>query len=240
MAQYIARRLLQTIPLLLGVTIVVFLGMHVIPGDAASAMAGQGVTAAEIQHARHELHLDQPLPVQYWYFLTGAVHFDFGSSLRTHDSVMTDIGQALPTTIQLTIAALILAIIIGMGVGVLAATQRGKITDTLAMSIVLVGVSMPVFWTGVLLLIYFGATLGWFPIGGSLDNSINLHTITGMTVVDSILTGNLPALKSALSHLVLPAFTLSLFPAAGIARMTRTTMVEALRQDYIRTARAKG
>src|SRR5579884_2212390 len=140
MAQYIARRLLQTIPLLLGVSIIVFLGMHVIPGDAASAMAGQGVTVAEIQHARHALHLDQPLPVQYWYFLTGAVHLDFGSSLRTHDSAISDIGQALPTTIQLTFAALLLSIIIGMSIGILAATHRGKILDTLAMSVVLVGV----------------------------------------------------------------------------------------------------
>ncbi len=240
MTQYIARRVLQVIPLLLGVSVVVFLGMHVIPGDAASAMAGQGVTAAEIQHARHSLHLDQPLPLQYWYFLSGALHLDFGSSLRTHDSVLTDIRQALPTTIQLTLAALILAIMIGMSVGVLAATHRGKLIDTLSMSIVLIGVSMPVFWTGVLLLIYFGATLGWFPIGGGLDNSISLHTITGMTVADSLLTWNMAALKSSLLHLVLPAFTLSLFPAASIARMTRTTMVETLRQDYIRTARAKG
>jgi peptide/nickel transport system permease protein len=240
MTQYIARRILQIIPLLLGVSVVVFLGMQVIPGDAASAMAGQGVTAAEIQHARHALHLDQPLPVQYWYFLSGAVHLDFGSSLRTHDSVFADIRQALPTTIQLTIAALLLAIMIGMSLGILAATQRGKIVDTLAMSVVLVGVSMPVFWSGVLLLIYFGATLGWFPIGGSLDNSISLRTMTGMTVVDSLLTWNMAALASSLSHLVLPAFTLSLFPAASIARMTRTTMVESLRQDYVRTARAKG
>src|SRR5579884_3434244 len=130
MTQYIGRRILQTIPLLLGVSIVVFLGMHVIPGDAASAMAGQGVTAAEIAHARHTLHLDQPLPVQYWYFLSGVLHLDFGASLRTHDAVLNDIGQALPTTIQLTFAALFLAIIIGMSIGVVAATQRGKIVDT--------------------------------------------------------------------------------------------------------------
>lgn len=240
MTLYIARRLLQIIPLLFGISLVVFFGMHVIPGDAASAIQGQGVTAADIARIRHQLHLDQPVVVQYWYFLSGLLHGDLGTSLRTHDSVLFDIGQALPTTIQLTLAALLIAVVIGVAIGILAATHRNSLLDTISMSIVLVGVSMPVFWTGVLLLIYLGGVLQWFPIGGTLDNSITLHRITGMTVLDSILTGNWPALKSSVQHLVLPAVTLALFPAAGIARMTRTTMLEELGTDYVRTARAKG
>jgi len=239
-AQYIARRLVQLIPLLLGMSVIVFVSMHVVPGDAASAMNGQTVTAADIARVRHQLHLDQPLVVQYWYFLSGMLRGDFGTSIRTHDSVLFDIGQALPTTIQLTLAALTLSTVLGVLVGIVAATHRNSLIDTLSMSVVLVGVSMPVFWTGVLLLIYFGGILQWLPIGGTLDTSIELHRITGLTVVDSLLTGNMPALKSSLQHLILPAVTLGLFPAASIARMTRTTMVEELSKDYVRTARAKG
>lgn len=240
MGLYIARRLVQLIPLLLGISIIVFLAMHVIPGDAASAMNGQTVTATDIARVRHQLHLDQPLIVQYWYFLTGLLHLDLGTSIRTHDAVLFDIGQALPTTVQLTLAALLISTIIGIGIGMLAATHRNSLLDTFSMTVVLVGVSMPVFWTGILLLVFFGGMLGWLPIAGSLDTSIELHRITGMTVIDSILTGNGPALKSSIQHLILPAVTLGLFPAASIARMTRTTMVEELSKDYVRTAKAKG
>ena len=240
MGPYIARRLVLLIPVLFGISIIVFFSMHVVPGDAASAMSGQTLTATDIVRIRHQLHLDQPVIVQYWYFLTGLLHGDLGTSIRTHDSVLSDIGQALPTTIQLTIAALTLSVLLGVTIGIIAATHRNSLLDTISMSTVLVGVSMPVFWTGILLLIYFGGTLQWLPIGGSLDTNIDLHRITGMTVIDSLLTGNMPALKSSVQHLILPAITLALFPAASIARLTRATMVEEMSKDYIRTARAKG
>jgi peptide/nickel transport system permease protein len=240
MTTYIARRVLLLIPLLFGISLVTFIGMHVIPGDASSALTGQGVTAADIARVRRQLHLDQPIVVQYGYFLGGIVHGDFGISLRTHDPVMQDVAQALPTTIQLTLAALVIAVVVGVSVGIVAATHRGSFLDTLSMSTVLVGVSMPVFWTGILLLILFGATLQWLPIGGTLDNSVTLHRITGMTVLDSVLTGNVDALRSSVQHLILPAVTLALFPMASISRMTRATMVEELGADHVRTARAKG
>ena len=240
MTTYIARRVLLLIPLLFGISLVTFIGMHVIPGDASSALTGQGVTAADIARVRRQLHLDQPIVVQYGYFLAGIVHGDFGMSLRTHDPVLQDVAQALPTTIQLTLAALVIAVMVGVSVGIFAATHRGSFLDTISMSTVLVGVSMPVFWTGVLLLILFGATLQWLPIGGTLDNSVTLHRITGMTVLDSLLTGNVDALRSSVQHLILPAVTLALFPMASISRMTRTTMVEELGADHVRTARAKG
>jgi peptide/nickel transport system permease protein len=230
----------QLIPLLLGISIIVFLAMHVIPGDAASAMNGQTLTAGDIARIRQQLHLDQPLLVQYWYFLTGLLHGDLGMSIRTRDPVMYDIGQALPTTIQLTLSALAISTVLGIVIGMVAATHRNSLLDTLSMSAVLVGVSMPVFWTGILLLVYFGGILQWLPIAGSLDTSIQLHRITGMTVVDSLLTWNMAALKSSVQHLILPAVTLGLYPAASIARMTRTTMVEELSKDYVRTAKAKG
>ena len=240
MTTYIARRVLLLIPLLFGISLVTFIGMHVIPGDASSALTGQGVTAADIARVRRQLHLDQPIVVQYGYFLAGIVHGDFGISLRTHDPVLQDVAQALPTTIQLTLAALVIAVVVGVSVGIVAATRRGSLLDTISMSTVLVGVSMPVFWTGILLLILFGATLQWLPIGGTLDNSVTLHRITGMTVLDSVLTGNVDALRSSVQHLILPAVTLALFPMASISRMTRTTMVEELGADHVRTARAKG
>lgn len=240
MTPYIARRVLLLIPLLFGISLVTFIGMHVIPGDASSALTGQGVTAADIARVRRQLHLDQPIVVQYGYFLAGIVHGDFGISLRTHDPVMQDVAQALPTTVQLTLAALVIAVVVGVSVGIFAATHRGSFLDTISMSTVLVGVSMPVFWTGILLLILFGATLQWLPIGGTLDNSVTLHRITGMTVLDSLLTGNVDALRSSVQHLILPAVTLALFPMASISRMTRTTMVEELGADHVRTARAKG
>ena len=240
MTPYIARRVLLLIPLLFGISLVTFIGMHVIPGDASSALTGQGVTAADIARVRRQLHLDQPIVVQYGYFLAGIVHGDFGISLRTHDPVMQDVAQALPTTIQLTLAALVIAVVVGVSVGIFAATHRGSFLDTISMSTVLVGVSMPVFWTGILLLILFGATLQWLPIGGTLANSVTLHRFTGMTVLDSLLTGNVDALRSSVQHLILPAVTLALFPMASISRMTRTTMVEELGADHVRTARAKG
>jgi peptide/nickel transport system permease protein len=240
MTTYIARRVLLLIPLLFGISLVTFIGMHVIPGDASSALTGQGITAADIARVRRQLHLDQPIVVQYGYFLAGIVHGDFGISLRTHDPVMQDVAQALPTTIQLTLAALVIAVVVGVSVGIFAATHRGSFLDTISMSTVLVGVSMPVFWTGILLLILFGATLQWLPIGGTLANSVTLHRITGMTVLDSLLTGNVDALRSSVQHLILPAVTLALFPMASISRMTRTTMVEELGADHVRTARAKG
>ena len=240
MTTYIARRVLLLFPLLFGISLVTFIGMHVIPGDASSALTGQGVTAADIARVRRQLHLDQPIVVQYGYFLAGIVHGDFGMSLRTHDPVLQDVAQALPTTIQLTLAALVIAVVVGVSAGIVAATHRGSFLDTISMSTVLVGVSMPVFWTGILLLILFGATLQWLPIGGTLDNSVTLHRITGMTVLDSLLTGNVDALRSSVQHLILPAVTLALFPMASISRMTRTTMVEELGADHVRTARAKG
>ena len=240
MTPYIARRVLLLIPLLFGISLVTFIGMHVIPGDASSALTGQGVTAADIARVRRQLHLDQPIVVQYGYFLAGIVHGDFGMSLRTHDPVLQDVAQALPTTIQLTLAALVIAVVVGVSVGIFAATHRGSFLDTISMSTVLVGVSMPVFWTGILLLILFGATLQWLPIGGTLANSVTLHRLTGMSVLDSLLTGNVDALRSSVQHLILPAVTLALFPMASISRMTRTTMVEELGADHVRTARAKG
>ncbi len=240
MLRYIAGRIVQLVPVLLGVSLLVFLGLHLVPGDVAALMLGERATDAEIAQLRHELDLDRPLYVQYIRFLLEAVRGNFGASLRTRQPVLWEIRQALPITIQLSLAALTLAVALGLFVGVLAARSHHSIVDTASMVVVLVGVSMPVFWMGILLLLVFGGILGWLPLGGLVDGGIFPHRITGMPVVDGVLTGDRALLWSGMRHLLLPAVTLSAASLATIARMTRSGMLEVLGLDYIRTARAKG
>lgn len=240
MLKYIARRLGQLIPVLLGVSVLVFFGMHLVPGDVAQLLLGDKGTAADLQRLRHQLGLDQPVYVQYVRFLFGAVRGDFGVSLRTRQSAIWEIGQALPVTIELSLAALLFAVAFGLAIGVAAARRPHSLIDTGSMIGVLIGVSMPVFWTGILLLLVFGGILGWLPLGGILDEGLTLRRITGMTVVDGLLAGNGSAAASALRHLVLPAVALGVTSMATIARMARSTMLDVLTLDYVRTARAKG
>src|SRR6516164_1590957 len=240
MLKYIARRLGQLIPVLLGVSVLVFFGMHLVPGDVAQLLLGDKGTAADLQRLRHQLGLDQPVYVQYVRFLFGAVRGDFGVSLRTRQSAIWEIGQALPVTIELSLAALLFAVVFGLAIGVAAARRPHSLIDTGSMIGVLIGVSMPVFWTGILLLLVFGGILGWLPLGGILDEGLALRRITGMAVVDGLLSGNGPATSSAVRHLILPAVALGATSMATIARMARSTMLDVLGLDYVRTARAKG
>ena len=240
MLKYIAHRLGQLIPVLLGVSVLVFFGMHLIPGDVAQLLLGDKGTAADLQRLRHQLGLDQPVYVQYVRFLFGAVRGDFGVSLRTRQSAIWEIGQALPVTIELSSAALLFAVVFGLAIGVVAARRPHSLIDTGSMIGVLIGVSMPVFWTGILLLLVFGGILGWLPLGGILDEGLALRRITGMAVVDGVLAGNGSAAASALRHLILPAVALGVTSMATIARMARSTMLDVLTLDYVRTARAKG
>jgi len=240
MLKYIAHRLGQLIPVLLGVSVLVFFGMHLIPGDVAQLLLGDKGTAADLQRLRHQLGLDQPVYVQYVRFLFGAVRGDFGVSLRTRQSAIWEIGQALPVTIELSLAALLFAVAFGLAIGVAAARRPHSLIDTGSMIGVLIGVSMPVFWTGILLLLVFGGMLGWLPLGGILDEGLALRRITGMAVVDGVLAVNGSATASALRHLILPAVALGVTSMATIARMARSTMLDVLTLDYVRTARAKG
>lgn len=240
MLRYIARRLAQLIPVLLGVSVLVFLGMHLVPGDVAQLLVGEKGTAADLARIRHQLGLDRPLYVQYGRFLAGAVRGDFGASIRTRQSVIWEIGQALPLTLELSLAALLFAVVVGLGVGVVAARRPHGPVDTAAMVGVLVGVSMPVFWTGILLLLVFGGVLGWLPLGGMVDEGMTFRRITGLPLLDGLLTSNLALVQSNLRHLILPAVALGATSMATIARMSRSTMLEVLGLDYVRTARAKG
>jgi peptide/nickel transport system permease protein len=240
MLRYIGRRLLQLVPVLLGVSVLVFIGMHLVPGDVAQLLLGEKGTEADLARIRHQLGLDQPLYIQYGRFLASAVRGDFGTSIRTRQPVTWEIGQALPLTLELSFAALLFAVAVGLGVGVLAARRAHSPVDTAAMVGVLVGVSMPVFWTGILLLLVFGGMLGWLPLGGMVDEGMSFRHITGVPLIDGLLTGNLALVESNLRHLVLPAVALGATSMATIARMSRSTMLEVLGLDYVRTARAKG
>jgi peptide/nickel transport system permease protein len=240
MWKYIARRLVQMLPVLLGVSLLVFVGMHLIPGDVAQLLLGEKGTPAELQRLRHQLGLDQPIYVQYFRFLVGSVHGDFGDSIRTRQPVIWEIGQALPVTIELSLAALTFAVVVGLLIGVVAARRPHSTVDTGAMVFVLIGISMPVFWTGILLLMVFGGMLGWLPLSGVLDPGMSVRHITGMPVMDALLSGNWAAVQSGAAHLILPAITLGAAFMATIARMARSSMLDVLNLDYIRTARAKG
>ncbi|MBA3416607.1 MAG: ABC transporter permease [Chloroflexia bacterium] len=240
MLRYALNRLILVVPVLFGIMTVVFILLQLIPGDPAIALAGEKASAAQVAETRAAFGLDRPLPVQYAYFLKAAFTFDFGSSLRTHQPVAGELKQFFGATIELALAALLIALLVGIPVGVLAATHRGRFLDYGAMMVALVGISTPVFWAGIVAIYLFSFRLGLFPIGGILGTGIDLQHITYGYVLDSVLTGNWTALRSSLHHLALPALVLSTIPMAIVARLTRSSMLEVLGQDYLRTARAKG
>ena len=240
MKWYIIKRLIQLIPVIIGVTIIAFSLIHLAPGDPARTMLGQHATQQELNEIREKYGLDEPIYVQYAIWLNGVLHGDLGRSILTKELVVIEITERFPNTIELAIAAMIFAIIIGGLAGIISATKQYSITDYTVMGIALFGISMPVFWLGIMLMLIFGVILGWLPIGGRIDLIIPFQRVTGFMVLDSIITGNFKALISILKHLILPAIALGTIPMAIIARVTRSSMLEVLRQDFIRTERAKG
>ena len=240
MLRYTLRRLVLVVPVLVGIMTVVFVLLQLIPGDPAVALAGEKASAAQVEAARRTFGLDQPLPVRYAAFMKSAATLDFGISLRTRQPVAGELRQFFGATMELSIAALAIALLVGIPVGVLAATHRGQPLDYGSMMLALVGISTPVFWAGIVAIYLLSFRLGLFPIGGIIDSEIEVRHITYGYVTDSLLTGNWPAFWSSLHHLALPALVLSTIPMAIVARLTRSSMLEVLGQDYLRTARAKG
>ena len=213
MSSYVRTRLTLAIPVLLGVSVAVFAMLRLLPGDPAQIMlAESGASAERVAALRQQLGLDDPLPVQYWRFLTGALRGDLGRSIQSNRPVAQEIAGQLPSTIELTLAAMAIAIGIGIPLGLLAATHHNGALDYGAMALALGGVSMPSFWLGVLLILFFSLRLGWLPATG----------------------------QGGLERLVLPAFTLGFGAAAIIARLVRSSLLEVLRHEYVTTARAKG
>lgn len=242
MGRYIGKRLLNLIPVLLGITLLVFAFLHLIPGDPAVVMAGERATPEQVAALREQLGLNQPLPLQYLVFLGNLLRLNFGTSIISGVPIAEEIRTRWPATFELSVAAMLVATILGIPAGVLAAVRKNSAVDNLTMSGSLLGVSLPVYWLGLLLVYLFAVNLQWLPPSGriSIDAGFNFKPITGFYVLDALLQGNFKAIKDVLSHLILPAVTLGTIPLAILARITRSAMLEVLSQDYIRTARAKG
>lgn len=240
MLDYIVRRVGQLLLVMFGVSIVVFIAMHLLPGDVATLLLGDRATAASLAKLRHQLGLDEPVIVQYWRFLSGALSGDFGTSLRDNRSAIGEVLQAFPVTLQLTLSALVLAVAIGVPLGVFAAFREGTWVDTAITTPTLFGVSMPVFWLGLMALLLFSEKLGWLPVGGVMPVGARMARPTGLSVIDAALSGNPALLGQAISHLILPAATLATVPLALITRITRGEVLASMNLDHVRTARSKG
>jgi peptide/nickel transport system permease protein len=240
MTRYIIRRILESIPVLLGASIAVFLLVHLIPGGPEVVLLGERASEENVAQLREHLGLDRPLPEQYLIYIRNTLSGDLGHSVAGNIPIANELRQRFPATIELSFFALTIAITIGVPIGVLSAVRRGSWIDTGTMMGSLIGVSMPIFWLGLLLLWFFGVHLHILPFIGRLSTNMEIETRTGLYTVDAILSGNWAGLGDALAHLILPSFTLSTIPLAIIARITRSAMLEVLHMDYVRTARAKG
>jgi peptide/nickel transport system permease protein len=240
MIKYILKRLLLLVPVLLGVSILVFVVMHVFTSDPTSIILGQHASQEQIEALRQQLGLNDPLYIQYFNFMRGLLQGNFGQSLITKTSVAKEIFTRFPATIELAIVSIIVASIVGITLGVLSAVKQNSIIDYLCMGGSLLGVSMPIFWLGLILIVIFSVTLHLLPVSGRATIGMEPSDITGLYLIDSLITGNMPAFFDSLKHLVLPVVALASYSTAIIARMTRSTMLEVLGQDYIRTARSKG
>lgn len=240
MLRYILRRLIQVIPVLIGVSLIVFTIMRVFSADPAPVVLGQHATAAQVETWREANGLNDPIPMQYLNFVKGLFTGDLGNSYYTKTPVVQEIFARFPATIELALCGIIFASIFGILIGVISAVKKNSWVDHFGMVFALIGVSVPIFWLGIMMIIFFCGTLGWFPAGGRINPMLRPEHFTGLFLVDSLIAGDWAAFKDAANHLVLPVVALGMYSMAIIARMTRSSMLETLEQDYIRTARAKG
>jgi peptide/nickel transport system permease protein len=241
---YIARRVMLSLVVLLGVSILTFLLTRVVPSKPEIRWVGPRATEEQIARAREELGLDKPLYVQYWKYITDFVRGNWGISIRTKQPVLRDILARLPASLELILASMILAVILGLPLGILSAAKAGSTVDHLGRLLSIAGVALPSFWLGMILQLVFAKELGLLPLAERADMLVlllnPLKHITGFYLFDSLVTGNFTVFVDALKHLVLPAVTLSTYPLGLCVRMTRASLLEVLGEDYIRTARAYG
>ena len=240
MRGYILRRIAYVVPVLLGVVTVVFLALRLIPGDPAIALAGEKASAEQIEQMREALGLNRPLPVQYVEFIGRLASGDLGRSIRTGGDIRQELIENFAPTIELSIAALLIALAVGLPAGILAALRRRTPIEYGTMIGSLVGISMPVFWIGLMLIYWLGARAEWFPLSGTASAGLDIPARTHFYTIDGLLTGDLAVFGDVLWHLVLPAITLSTITMAIVSRMARSSMLEVLGSDYLVTARAKG
>jgi len=242
-ARFVGQRLLQLIPVMIGVSFIVFLTMHLTPGDPIEHMLGQAgrITQEQIDDLRAHYGLDRPLALQYGIFLRNAVRGDFGASYSHQGRAVSDVlSERLPATLELTLFAFVLAIVVAIPAGMLASVRPQGWFDRVGTVGALLGISMPGFWLGIVLMIIFGLRLHWLPISGRIDLALAPQAITGLNTLDAMLAGSGPALWSALKHLFLPGVTMAAPMAAMVMRMVRSSMIGVLGQDYVQFARAKG
>ncbi|MBL0929013.1 MAG: ABC transporter permease [Alphaproteobacteria bacterium] len=237
----LVERLIGLVPVLLGVSVIVFLMITLTPGDPVQIMLGDSRSSPEQEAAlRHDMGLDRPLHERFVLFIGNAARGEFGLSFFHRRPVIEVIGERLPATIELTLAALVLSLVIAIPLGVLAAVRKNSWLDRLATVSSLFGVSMPGFWFGILLILLFSVKLGWFPVAGRIGYASEVPAITGMLLPDALLAGRFDSFWQALRHIALPAVTLALPMAAVLMRVTRSSMIEVLRSDYVLFAEAKG
>ncbi|MBO9455848.1 ABC transporter permease subunit [Paracoccus sp. R12_1] len=241
MVRFLLSKLLYLIPTFLGITIIAFGFVRILPGDPVLLMAGErGVSPERHAELSAQLGFDKPVVMQYLDFLWRLLHGDLGNSLVTKKPVLTEFMALFPATLELGLCAILIATLVGVPVGVLAAIKRGSWFDQVSMTTALVGFSMPIFWWGLLLIIFFSGFLGWTPVSGRISLMYFFPQVTGFMLIDSLLSGQEGAFMSAVSHLILPSVVLATIPLAVIARQTRSAMLEVMGEDYVRTARAKG
>ncbi|MHB1162255.1 MAG: ABC transporter permease [Chloroflexota bacterium] len=241
MVRYIVRRVIGSIPVLIGVTMLTFALANMLPGDPAREAAGRFATPEQIEAVRQRLGLDQPLPIQYLRYMERLVHGDLGTSLSTQQSVLTDLSVYFPATLELMIAAMFLTVIIGIPLGAITGAGGNRWVNSLSSLFSLLGVGMPVFWAGLIFQLVFYGKLGILPLDGRLGAAFPAPPpITNMYTVDALLAGQWGTFLDAMKHLILPALTLAIGRVASVERTTRASMLEVMRKDYMRTARAKG
>ena len=242
MLRYLLRRLALTVPTFVALMFVTFVAIRMVPGDPVEVRVGErGISAERLAQFRHELGLDQSVGKQFVDYIVQLLHGDFGTSLSTNQKVLTEFATLFPATLELSFAAMLVAVLLGVPAGTLAAARRGSGYDQTLMGLSVTGYSMPIFWWGLLLIMFVGERWGLTPVSGRNDLIKYFYEpTTGFMVVDAWLSGQAGAVKDALHHLVLPAIVLGTIPLAVIARMTRSAMLDVLNEDYVRTARAKG
>ena len=236
----IRRRIFGAVPVLLGMSFLVFLLMQLAPGDPVTLLLGEDAEPHEIEQVTREWGLDQPIIVQYWQFLTQAVRGNFGESMRYGEPVTRLVAERLPATVELALASLLVAIVIALPIGVYSAIRHNSLWDHSGMTLALVGISVPNFWLGIMLIFFLGGQLNLLPVAGRLTYGVNVTPVTNMVLLDALIEGNLAGFWDAVKHILLPAVTLGTSFAAIITRISRSSVLEVIRQDYITTARAKG
>jgi peptide/nickel transport system permease protein len=240
MLRYLVRRLLLLVPILFGVSLLIFFWIRALPGTPAESLLGERATPALVQAYRHRYGLDQPVYVQYWKYLETTIHGDFGVSVASHRRVISEIGDRFPATVELAVAAMFFAILLGVPLGFLAAKRHGGLFDHLSLVSSLIGISIPIFFLAIILKYIFAVRLAWLPSVGRISVLIDMKHPTNFYILDAIIERNWHALGDVLKHLILPGIALGSIPLAVIARITRAAVLDVQNEDYVRTARSKG